>query len=350
MAASSNIAGVGNSIWGAGASTAATDSAPRRGAFARPRWQLVAAGAALLALASVGTLAARGYFGREPGGTLAVTTSPSGVDVAIDGEHRGTTPLTVYLAPGDHVLTIASDAEVRRIPVTITNGGEIAQFIELAATAPAAVEGQLQVRTDPAGAAVSIDGESRGRSPLTIDGLSPGIHTVRLEGPLGTVTQQVTIEAGVTASLVVPLNAPAGAPVSGWIAVTAPADLQVFEGQRLLGTTRSDRIMVAAGRHELELVNEALGFRMARVVQVDPGQVVRIPVEWPTGTLALNALPWAEVWLDGQRLGETPIGNVQVPIGPHTLLFRHPELGQQSHDVTVTATGPARVTADLRRR
>jgi hypothetical protein len=176
------------------------------------------------------------------------------------------------------------------------------------------------------------------------------VHTVKLEGPLGTVTQQVTFEAGVTASVVVPLTAPAGAPVSGWIAVSAPADVQVYEEGRLLGTSRSDRIMVSAGRHELELVNEALGFRTTTVAQVSAGEVQRIAVEWPNGVLAMNALPWAEVWLDGQRLGETPLGNVQVPIGPHNLVFRHPELGQQSHDVTVTATGVARVTADLRRR
>ena len=77
---------------------------------------------------------------------------------------------------------------------------------------------------------------------------------------MGLPAQTVTIESGMTASLVVPLGgAPEGAPVSGWISVQSPIELQVFEGDRLLGTSRTDRIMVSAGRHEINIVNEALG-------------------------------------------------------------------------------------------
>ena len=45
--------------------------------------------------------------------------------------------------------------------------------------------------------------------------------------------------------------------------------------------------------------------------------------------MALNALPWAEVWIDGESIGETPIGKVSVPIGWHEIVFRHPELGEK---------------------
>jgi len=173
---------------------------------------------------------------------------------------------------------------------------------------------------------------------------------VTLEAALGSVTEQVTIDPGATASLVVPLGGPPGAPVSGWISIAAPVDVQVYEDQRLLGSNRSDRIMVSAGRHELNIVNEALGSRSSRVVQVTPGNVSSIRLDWPKGTMALNALPWAEVWVDGERVGDTPIGNVLVPIGPHEIVFRHPELGEQVHKVIVTLTAPARVSADLRKR
>lgn len=108
--------------------------------------------------------------------------------------------------------------------------------------------------------------------------------------------------------------------------------------------------MVAAGRHDLEIVNEALGYRVTRTVQVAAGETASIKLEWPKGSIAFNAQPWAEVWLDGERLGETPIGNVQVPIGPHRVVFRHPELGEQIHNVAVTLTAPARISADMRKR
>ena len=72
----------------------------------------------------------------------------------------------------------------------------------------------------------------------------------------------VNVQAGGTASLVVPMGAAApGGPVSGWLAVKAPFTLEIREQGRLLGTTETDRIMMASGRHELELVNEALGYR-----------------------------------------------------------------------------------------
>jgi len=177
----------------------------------------------------------------------------------------------------------------------------------------------------------------------------PGSHVVVLSNDLGSVNEDVTIQPGATASLVVPLKAPQGAPVSGWISITAPAELQIFENDRLLGTSRTERIMVAAGRHDIEVTNEALGFRTTQSIQVTPGQVARIRPDWPMGTIAINAAPWANVTLDGKDLGETPVGNTSVPIGTHEVVFRHPELGERVVRATVTVTTPARVIVDMRK-
>ena len=185
---------------------------------------------------------------------------------------------------------------------------------------------------------------------MTIGDLEPGEHEVVLESDLGSVRQKVLIEAGATASLVVPLSAPTGAPLSGWVSVSAPVEVQLFEEGRLLGTSRSDRIMVAAGRHDIEVVNEALAYRVVRSVLVPPGRVASISIELPKGTLALNAIPWAEVWVDGDRVGETPIGNLPVSMGPHEVVFRHPEFGEQRHAVTVKGGGPVRMSVDLRKK
>jgi hypothetical protein len=118
----------------------------------------------------------------------------------------------------------------------------------------------------------------------------------------------------------------------------------------LIGTSQSDRVMVSAGRHEIEIVAEPLGYRVTRTVQVPPGKVAPIKLEFPKGTIALNAVPWAEVWIDGVKAGDTPIGNLAVTIGPHEIVFRHPELGEQKHAITVTLTAPARLSVDLRKK
>ena len=161
-----------------------------------------------------------------------------------------------------------------------------------------------------------------------------------------TVRHVVTVQAGATASLVAPLVA--AGPVSGWISVKAPFTLEVREQGRLLGTTDTDRIMMASGRHDIELVSEALGYRAKRAVEVPPGKVATIGVELPRGVVSLNASPWAEVWIDGQRAGETPLGNLSVPIGPHEIVFRHPQFGEKRHAVSVTLSEPVRLSVDMK--
>jgi hypothetical protein len=69
----------------------------------------------------------------------------------------------------------------------------------------------------------------------------------------------------------------------------------------------------------------------------------------PKGTIAINALPWAEVWMDGNRIGETPIGNFAVPAGSHDVVFRHPEFGEQRETVLVTLKNPVRLSVDMRK-
>ena len=316
------------------------------------KFKLAAAAVLLIGLTSAITLGALRFMAAPVAadgmGTLVVQTNPTGATVEVDGQPRGATPLSLSLSPGRHTLKLANEGNVRSMPITIVAGSQVSQLIELPRAA--SLLGELQVRTDPAGAQVTVDGHPYGRSPLTVEGLSPGVHSVLLENELGSMTQEVKIEAGTTASLVVPLNAPKNAPVSGWISVSAPVALQIFEDSRLLGSSQSDRIMVSVGRHDLVLVNEAVGFSQSQVVQVTPGRVTPIKPRWPSAPMSFNASPWAEVWVDGQQIGETPLANISVPVGTHDVLFRHPELGEKHVRAVVTLSAPAKVSVDMRQR
>ena len=131
-----------------------------------------------------------------------MTTNPAGVPVVIDGEPRGVTPLTLELAPGRHELRLAANGgNARVIPLTITAGGTVSQSIELPSAGPQT--GQLSVRTEPSGARVTVDGLPQGEAPLTLQGLTPGNHTVVLANAVSSVTHEVTVQPGATASLVV---------------------------------------------------------------------------------------------------------------------------------------------------
>lgn len=327
-----------------------TEMAPAKQKSGRGRLALVAI--VLLSLAGGGTLAARRFLAvpAPTTGTVVVTTNPPGAEVVLDGEPRGVSPTTLTVDAGSHVLELRSGGEPRLIPLEVAAGAHLAQYIELGSgQGPVtSVSGSLQVRTEPAGARISVDGIARGVSPVTVADLPPGEHTVIVETDAGATTQTVMVEAGTTASLVAQLPAQSG-PASGWISVTTPKSVQLFEDGRLLGSSDTERLMVPAGTHQLDIVNEAIGYRETRTVQVTGGKVSTIAVEFPSGTIALNAAPWADVWIDGERVGETPIGNLPVAAGPHEVIFRHPELGEQRHMITVTLAAPARLSVDMRK-
>ncbi len=146
----------------------------------------------------------------------------------------------------------------------------------------------------------------------------------------------------------VALGQPAACSGSGTFAVESPIELRILENGQLLGLSNGAPIAVTAGRHQFDLINEGVEFRTSRTVSIDPGKTARLSVALPNGALSVNALPWAEVWIDGQRVGETPIGNLAVPIGPHEVVFRNPQFGEKRHAISVTLGQPVRLSVDMK--
>jgi hypothetical protein len=207
---------------------------------------------------------------------------------------------------------------------------------------PAAPTGRLEVETQPAGARVLLNGQPAGQTPVTLDAVPAGRHTVTLVTGSGSVRRTVRVDAGRTARLDVPI-------FSGWVAVFAPFTVEVSAGGRVVGTTDDPRILLSPGRHELTLSNRALGYRAVQTVDIEPGQVRTITLD-PRGSASFNATPWAEVWIDGQKAGDTPIANLKLPLGTREVVFRHPQLGERRTTVTITASTPAAVSMDMSRR
>ena len=308
--------------------------------------------AAVILLAGGGTYASR-YMSARGGavapttGTLVVQSNPAGVQVFVDGQDHGQTPARISVKPGAHILELRGRGVPRVINLTVNAGAEVSHTVEFANTPET---GSMRVESQPAGAKVLIDGTDRGVAPVTVTDLVPGDHEVILQTPLASARHVVTVQAGGTASLVAPVAAATanGGPISGWLVVKAPFSLEIREEGRLLGTSDTDRLMLASGRHDLQLISETMGYRASRSITVMPGKVETIRVDLPNGTVSINATPWAEVWVDGQRVGETPIGNLSMPIGPHEVVFRHPQFGEKRHAISVTMQGTTRVVMDMK--
>jgi PEGA domain len=296
--------------------------------------------------------ASRAAVGPEAG-TLSVTSEPVGAAVRIDGTARGVTPLQIDVAPGPHTVEVGTGAQARTQSLTITRGGTFSIHQGLSSSPTGTFEpgmGGLLIATEPPGARVSIDGASHGVSPVTVMNLKVGDHVVTVRGNSGAdVNRTVSVSEAIVSSLMVSMTPSAGF-ASGWLALSSTIPLQIVEKGTIIGTTDSPRILLPTGTHELELVNAELGYRTTRSVQVAAGQTATVALKAPQGAISINAVPWAEVWVDSQPAGETPIGNFSVAIGKHELVFRHPDLGEQRRSLTVGLSGPARISVDMRKK
>jgi serine/threonine-protein kinase len=282
----------------------------------------------------------------KPEGTLTVDSRPEGAQVNVDSIPRGVTPLKLTLPVGNHTLELQNGSATRSIPLAIQAGVVVSQYVDLAPAATPAAVGRLEVTSDPPGARVTVDGIARGVTPVALSNVVPGNHSVAIVGEDSTVTRAVTVSAGSTAAVMVSLT-PAGAS-AGWVAFKVPFEMQLSEGGKLIGTTGTDRLMLPAGRHDLVLSNPAFEFEATLTVQVAAGKTATPTVTIPTGSLSINATPWADVQLDGQAVGTTPLANLSVPVGTHEIVFRHPQLGERRQTVTVKARTPVRVGISFR--
>ena len=145
-------------------------------------------------------------------------------------------------------------------------------------------------------------------------------------------------------------TAPATAIVeTGVVTFSTPVALQVMAGGRPIGSTADGRVSLPPGTHTLTFANSLLEFRQTLPVTVQAGRAIQLTVPLPSGSLSLNALPWAEVWVDGSSVGTTPLANLSVPIGSHEVVWRHPTLGERRQTVVVKAQTPARIGVDFNR-
>jgi hypothetical protein len=281
-------------------------------------------------------------------GTAVFTSIPEAAAIAIDGIPRGVTPLRVSLPPGAHSVEISSGGMSRKLPITVESGSVVSQYVELA-TAPASSGGRLEIGSDPPGAQVTLDGVPKGTAPLVITDVSAGPHRVTVSAGSNSINRTVNVTRGTTSTLVVSTAPSAAGASGGWLTVQTPIDMEILQDGLLLGSTRMDRVMLPVGSHRIEFANAGLELSVARTVQIAAGKTVNVAIPLPSGRLSVNAVPWAEVSLDGVAVGTTPLGELTVPIGTHELVFRHPQFGERRQSVTVKAQTPTRIGIDLRK-
>ena len=308
-----------------------------------------------LGILLVGALAAAVGFSRQTvaDASLSVTSEPAGIEVRIGNVLRGRTPLRLAIPPGEYTIVVGPAGRAKEHRVTLRPAESVALYqvaspetTAATVTEPAQKGAVLSVVTDPGGGSIVLDGVARGSAPLVVENLAAGKHRLVVRSNGAVYEQNVVLQAGETSTVMVGGRSPSS--VGGWLAVSAPLPLQIRENGRLLGTSESDRLMLPAGEHQLELANDASGFRLTRAVRIMAGETASVPVQVPSAAVNVNATPWADVWIDGEHLGETPIANRMLPIGAHDVELRHPELGTKRMSLVVALNRTNRIATNMR--
>ncbi|TCO74661.1 PEGA domain-containing protein [Chromatocurvus halotolerans] len=139
---------------------------------------------------------------------VSIDSKPSGATVFVDEEAVGSTPLTAEILRGERELRLQAAGYADLVRTLELSAGETTD-LGILPLIPAA--GLLSLESRPPGANVTVGGEYRGQTPLTVE-LSPGTeHRIQLSRPgYRRFSRSLALEAGEKSSLTANLEAQLG--------------------------------------------------------------------------------------------------------------------------------------------
>jgi len=132
-----------------------------------------------------------------PTSNLNVTSNPDGAEVYIRSNYKGTTPILIKdISPGTCLVKLIKPG-YKDVYLRITLNPWLTSYAQV--TLIPAPTGNLEVISDPSQADILVDGQLRGTTPLTLEGLTVKMYTVKLskDGYL-TYAKRVMVEANST--------------------------------------------------------------------------------------------------------------------------------------------------------
>ena len=207
----------------------------------------------------------------EPGwAPVAIRSRPAGAEIRVDGVVLGRTPQTIDLGAGEHALELVlAGYQTWRDRFSVRAN----EPLNLAEVQLQAARGNLQLRSTPSGAAVTVNGEFRGQTPLGLSLPSDRTHQLRLSAPGHQPAERsVQLAAEQAQELAITLE-----PILGEVVLAIePADAAVkVDGQALAPGTR--RLQLTAVPHRIEVSKPGFATQTASLTP-RPGLEQRVEV------------------------------------------------------------------------
>ena len=212
---------------------------------------------------------------------VSLSSRPAGAQVLVDGMPVGTTPAELEVEAGERQLEL-------RLPGYNAWGEAITvladQPLDLPEVAMVQADGRVELVTDPAGAAVSVNGEFQGSTPMTLR-LRPGrSHAIAVSRPgYATATQELSVAADSGRRLEISLVGQYGVIE----VVSDPSAAEIYVDGELGGVTPAQLNLLAVP-HELEV---SLAGHASQSTTVTPR--TGFPQRWETALVAENAITGA---------------------------------------------------------
>ncbi|HEY5622541.1 MAG TPA: PEGA domain-containing protein [Gammaproteobacteria bacterium] len=250
---------------------------------------------------------------------VSLTSDPPGAEVFVDGTSVGETPLVAEVGAGERIVELrlsGYNAWADVISVFADQPQEL-PTIELSAA-----DGRVELITDPPDASVSVNGEYRGQTPLTVS-LAPGrAHSLTLaKAGYDAIEQELSVAADSGRTLRLEMTARMGT-----VEVSSePAGAQVFVDGEQVGVTPQE-LTLSALPHRLEIRLEGYS-GYSEEISPRPG----FPLYVDATLVELNAVTGAGY----ARVIETSLGQqltIVLP-GEFTMGSSRREQGRRSNEV-----------------
>jgi hypothetical protein len=289
----------------------------------------------------------------EKKGGILVEADVAGAEVYIDGKrHEDLTPTLISgLIEGPHVVEVRKDPALpwKQTVVVIAD-----QTVKLSAQLAATMKppgGTVRVISNAPAARVFLDGFDMGAAPQDLKEVQPGEHVVEVkaQGYLPR-EERITVNAGTANVLKLDLQPEpqAAAQQTGKIKVVSPVpEAAIFIDGERIGTAPQEKDL-PPGEHFVVVTKPGYK-KFEEKISLEIGQVMTVSAELQAaGSLRVLSTPaGADVLIDGQVIGKTPLNQEDVDVGEHVITVSMPQFYSYEQNVTIEGGQRTIVTAKL---
>jgi len=273
-----------------------------------------------------------------------------GAEVWVDGQQSGTIPALVKVKDGRHLVEIKKkDFDTFSQWIDVKEGDRITVNPMLKQNAV----GGVLVEADVEGAEVYVDGNKhKDTTPTLIQGLLAGPHIIEVrKDPAIPWKQTVMVKANETVKIRGELKATIGGPGASVRILSNVEGASVYLDGTEVGKAPIDIKDVKAGEHVIEVRAQGYVPREERVtIQAGQSYIQKLDLN-PAGgrkvmVKVVSAVPEAEVFVDGARLGTVPQEKELSP-GEHFVVVSKVGYATVEQKILVEAGKPQTLTVKL---